>query len=425
MNKELIGALEALEKETGITKDTMFDTIEKALHEEVKTQYETSDNCRVVIDRATGDYHIYLDMTATEDEIPPIKDSNKKQGSFISLEEAKKINPLAEEGEIITIELKSDGFTRNASKAAKNHIIQKIREEQKEALFNEYKEREGSLITGIVQRVDERGNVLLDLGKTQADLRLDSQIPGERYRVGDRVRVVITEVENREKRGTVIKISRTSPLFVRRLFEEGVTEIEDGLVEIMHVSREAGSRTKMSVRSLDPNIDPIGSCVGRNGERVRNVVTELGGNEQIDIIVWNEEPAWYIVNSLNPAKSVACLVDEDEKKAFLTVSDQQLSLAIGKSGQNVRLAAKLTGYGIDIKSESQVEEIRKTDPELYELRYKPQESEDQDYDSEYYSGGSDEEYDSDIAEALDFLDGAAKEYDESGYGTSNEEDSGE
>ena len=396
MNKELIAALEALEKEKGISKEIMFDTIESALLEEVKAQYSIADNCRVEVNRETGVYHIFLDMTATEDEIPPVKDSNKKQGEFISLEEARKIKPDAEEGEIITIELKSDEFSRNACKTAKNHIIQKIREEQKEALINDFKDKIGQLVTGIVQRVDDRGNVLLDLGKTQTELRKDALVEGESFRVGDRVRVVVTEADNVEKKGPLIRISRSSPQLVKCLFEENVTEIGDGVVEIMSVAREAGSRTKMAVRSNDPEIDPIGSCVGKNGERVRNVVSELG-NEQIDIIEWNEEMAWYVVNALSPAKVVACLVDQDEKKAYVTVSDEQLSLAIGKQGQNVRLAAKLTNFGIDIKSESQVEDLKTSDPETYALRYMPREQEESDEEYE------DETADTDTQETIELL----------------------
>ena len=403
MNKELMAALEALEKEKGISRETMFDTIESALLEEVKAQYAVSDNCRVEINRETGEYHIYLDMTATEDEFPLLKENNKKQGEFISLEEARKINPQAEEGEIISIELKSDGFSRTASKAAKNHIIQKIREEQRESLVNEYKDKIGTLVTGVVQRVDERGNVTIDLGKTQTELRKDALVEGESFRVGDRVRVVVTEADNGDKKGPLIRISRSSPQLVKCLFEENVTEIGDGIVEIMSVAREAGSRTKMAVRSNDPEIDPIGSCVGKNGERVRNVVSELG-NEQIDIIEWNEEMAWYVVNSLSPAKVVACLVDQDEKKAYVTVSDDQLSLAIGKQGQNVRLAAKLTNFGIDIKSESQVEELKTTDPETYALRYMPQ-----DMDEDAQEDAEEEGIDPEMQEALDFLGEAAAE----------------
>lgn len=412
MNKELIAALEALEKEKGISKENMFDTIESALLEEVKEQYSIADNCRVELNRETGEYHIYLDMTATEDEIPPVKDS-KKQGEFITLEEARMINPGAEEGEIITVELKSDEFSRNASKKAKSHIIQKIREHQKEALINDFKDKIGQIVTGIVQRVDERGNVLLDLGKTQTELRKDALVEGETFRVGDRVRVVVTEVDNQDKKspqdkkgsqdkkGPLIRISRSSPQLVKCLFEENVTEISDGIVEIMSVAREAGSRTKMAVRSNDPEIDPIGSCVGKNGERVRNVVSELG-NEQIDIIEWNEDMGWYVVKALSPAKVVACTLDPYEKKAYVTVSDEQLSLAIGKQGQNVRLAAKLTNYGIDIKSESQVEEIKTTDPETYARRYMRRDQE-EDYEEEYA--------DPDMREALDFLGEAAAEAD--------------
>lgn len=406
MNKELLAALEALEKEKGISKEVMFDTIEKALLEEVKTTYEISDNCRVEMDRKTGVYHIYLDMTATEDEIPPTGKGNKKHGEFISLDEARKIKPDVEEGEIITIELKSDEFSRTASKAAKSLIIQKIREEQKDLLVKEFKDKLNQLVTGIVQRVDDKGNVLLDLGKTQVEMRRDALVEGEEYRVGDRVRVVVTYAGKGDKYGNTIHVSRSSPQLVKCLFEECVTEINDGLVEIMSVAREAGSRTKMAVRSLDNDIDPIGTFVGKNGERVRTVVNELG-NEQIDIIEWNEEMVWYVVNALSPAKVVACLMDPYENKAYVTVSDDQLSLAIGKQGQNVRLASRLTNFGIDIKSESQVEELKITDPELYEQRYMPRDDE-PDYDEEY----SEDEHPDEIDEAeAGISDGGAEETD--------------
>lgn len=358
MNKDLISAVEALEMEAGISKETMFDTIEKALREEYKAQYgnskEEARDCRVVVDRETGDFHLFADRTVVDDaELDIEHDYDDKD---IKLSSAKKIKEDAKPGDVIEVEFKTDEFTRTASKAAKNAIVQKIREEQKEALYKEYKDKEGNIITGIVQRVDDKGNILLDIGKTQTDLRVDEQVPGERYERGDRIRVVVSEVVTREKRGTMIRVSRTSPLLVKRLFEEGVTEIQSGLVEIKAIAREAGSRTKMAVVSNDPSVDPVGACVGRNGERVKTIVNELG-NEQIDIIVWDENPAQLIVNALSPAKVVSIIADEDEKKAQLVVSDKQLSLAIGKAGQNVRLAAKLTGYGIDIKSESQAEDI--------------------------------------------------------------------
>ncbi len=358
MNKDLISAVEALEIEAGISKETMFDTIEKALREEYKAQYgnskEESQDCRVVVDRETGDFHLFADRTVVDDaELDIEHDYNDKD---IKLSSAKKIKEDAKPGDVIEVEFKTDEFTRTASKAAKNAIVQKIREEQKEALYKEYKDKEGNIITGIVQRIDDKGNILLDIGKTQTDLRVDEQVPGERYERGDRIRVVVSEVVTREKRGTIIRVSRTSPLLVKRLFEEGVTEIQSGLVEIKAIAREAGSRTKMAVVSNDPSVDPVGACVGRNGERVKTIVNELG-NEQIDIITWDENPAQLIVNALSPAKVVSIIADEDEKKAQLVVSDKQLSLAIGKAGQNVRLAAKLTGYGIDIKSESQAEDF--------------------------------------------------------------------
>lgn len=367
MNKDLISAVEALEMEAGISKETMFDTIEKALREEYRAQYgiskEESPDCRVVVDRQTGDFHIYAERTVVEDaDMEGEHDYNDKQ---IKLTCAQKIKEDAKPGDVVEVEFKSDGFTRTASKAAKNAIVQKIREEQKEALYKEFKEKEGNLITGVVQRIDDRGNILLDIGKTQTDLRVDDQVPGETYQRGDRIRVVVSEVMVRERRGTIIRVSRTSPLLVKRLFEEGVTEIQDGLVEIKGIAREAGSRTKMAVVSHDPDIDPVGACVGRNGERVKTIVNELG-NEQIDIVIWDENPAQLIVNALSPAKVVSIIADEDEKKAQLVVSDKQLSLAIGKAGQNVRLAAKLTGYGIDIKSETQAEEMSEDTNEDYD-----------------------------------------------------------
>ncbi len=369
MNSELLTALDALEKETGISKEIMFDTIENALFEEYKTQYDETSNCRVVVDRENGGLHIYSDrvvvpddfdfeqkMRESEDEnTNPKKEKKINQGKYITLSEALKIKEDAVIGDTVVVELKSDSFTRIASKSAKNKIVQKIREEQKLALYNEYKAKKGTLVTGRVQRVDDKGNVLLDLGKIQEDLRVEEQVPGEVYRTGDRLRVCIKEVDNKEKRGVRIKLSRKAPELVKCLYEEGITEIAKGIVEIKGVAREAGSRTKLAVMSNDPQVDPLGACVGHSGERVRKIIEELGGTEQIDVVNWDENPAQFIVNALSPAKVVSISADEDDKKAKLVVADHQLSLAIGKAGQNVRLAAKLTGYGIDIKSESQVE----------------------------------------------------------------------
>lgn len=368
MNKELIAALNLLEKENGISKEVMFDAIEKSLMDEYKTQFNTVENGRVVLDRVTGDFHIYSDRKVVEKVIIPenVKDNNKRNtekyisATEISLADARKIKPSCQIGDIVTVEVKSEEFSRRAAKNAKGTIVQKIREEEKAAIYNEYHSKEKEIITGVVQRIDEKGNILVDIGRTQTTLKVSDQVPSEHFERGDRIKLYVVSVSNKEKPGTLVKVSRVSPMLVERLFEEEVTEIKDGIVEIMGIAREAGSRTKMAVRAKVPNVDPVGACVGINGARVKAIVNELG-NEQIDIIEWDENPAQYIVNALSPAKvvSISACDDENGKKATVVVSDQQLSLAIGKAGQNVRLAAKLTGYGIDIKSESQIEDSAK------------------------------------------------------------------
>jgi N utilization substance protein A len=362
MNKELIAALDALEKENGISKEVMFDAIEKSLMDEYKTQFNTVENGRVVLDRITGDFHIYSDRVVVEEVTIPEKTDNTKKSNEkyvsateIAIKDARKIKPDCQLGDIVTVEVKSEEFSRRAAKNAKGTIVQKIREEEKSAIYNEYHAKEKEIITGIVQRIDEKGNVLVDIGRTQTTLKVSDQVKGENFERGDRIKLYVVSVSNKEKPGTLVKVSRTSPMLVERLFEEEVTEIKDGIVEIMGIAREAGSRTKMAVRAKVPNVDPVGACVGVNGARVKAIVNELG-NEQIDIIEWDENPAQLIVNALSPAKVVSATADDEEKKAQIVVSDQQLSLAIGKSGQNVRLAAKLTGFGIDIKSEAQVNE---------------------------------------------------------------------
>ena len=376
MNKELILALEALEKENGISKDIMLDTIEKSLREEFKQEFNTVDNCEVTLDRVTGDFHIYALRTVV-DELTPgeaAEDAKKSQklnlpyGREILLEEAKKIDPKCQAGDIVKIEIKSEAFSRRAAKNAKGIIVQKIREEEKAAIYNEYHSKENEIITGIVQRIDEKGNVLVDIGRTQTTLRKNECVKGETFQRGDRIKLYVLEVSNssknanntdkdKEKSGSlIIKVSRKTPLLVKRLFEQEVSEIKDGIVKIVSIAREEGSRTKIAVKAEDPNVDPVGACVGVNGARVRAIVNELG-NEQIDVIEWSDNPAQYIFNALSPAKAVSISAYDDEnlKKATVVVSDQQLSLAIGKAGQNVRLAAKLTGYSIDIKSESAME----------------------------------------------------------------------
>ena len=359
MNKELIAALNLLEKENGISKEVMFDAIEKSLMDEYKTQFNTVENGRVVLDRVTGDFHIYSDRKVVEKVIIPenVKDNNKRNtekyisATEISLADARKIKPSCQIGDIVTVEVKSEEFSRRAAKNAKGTIVQKIREEEKAAIYNEYHSKEKEIITGVVQRIDEKGNILVDIGRTQTTLKVSDQVPSEHFERGDRIKLYVVSVSNKEKPGTLVKVSRVSPMLVERLFEEEVTEIKDGIVEIMGIAREAGSRTKMAVRAKVPNVDPVGACVGINGARVKAIVNELG-NEQIDFIEWDENPAQLIVNALSPAKVISAMANDEEKKAEIVVSEQQLSLAIGKSGQNVRLAAKLTGFGIDIKSEA-------------------------------------------------------------------------
>ena len=359
MNKELITALNLLEKENGISKEVMFDAIEKSLMDEYKTQFNTVENGRVVLDRVTGDFHIYSDRKVVEKVIIPenVQDNNKRNtekyisATEISLADARKIKPSCQIGDIVTVEVKSEEFSRRAAKNAKGPLVQKIREEEKAAIYNEYHSKEKEIITGVVQRIDEKGNILVDIGRTQTTLKVSDQVPSEHFERGDRIKLYVVSVSNKEKPGTLVKVSRVSPMLVERLFEEEVTEIKDGIVEIMGIAREAGSRTKMAVRAKVPNVDPVGACVGINGARVKAIVNELG-NEQIDIIEWDENPAQLIVNALSPAKVISAMANDEEKKAEIVVSEQQLSLAIGKSGQNVRLAAKLTGFGIDIKSEA-------------------------------------------------------------------------
>ena len=372
MNKELILAIEALEKENGIDKEIMFDAIEKSLMDEYKAEFDKADNGRVVLDRRTGDFHIYSDRTVVEEvEVPEFLDTKKGKyvsGTEIALADARKIKPGCQLGDVITIEVKSEEFSRKAAKNAKNTIVQTIREQEKNALYNELHAKEKEIVTGVVQRINDNGDMTIDIGRTQAVLKADDNFKDKQFKCGDRIKVYVASVSNRERSGVSVKISRKSQELVKKLFEEEVTEIKDGTVEIMAIAREAGSRTKMAVRANVPHVDPVGACVGINGARVKNIVNELG-NEQIDIVEWDDNPAQLIVNALSPAKVVSAVADEEEKKAKIIVSEQQLSLAIGKSGQNVRLAAKLTGYGIDIKSEADPEAFADMDKDNAEIVY--------------------------------------------------------
>ena len=342
MNKELMGALDELEREKNISKETLLDAIEQSLIQAYKNHFGKADNVHVTINRETGDFSVYADRRVVED---PAEE--------VSLVEAQKQNTNAEVGDILKVPVHSDKFGRIATQNAKNVILQKIREEERKVLFDQYHGNEKEVVTGIVQRVVGH-NVSVNLGKADAILAENEQVKGETFKPTERIKVYILEVKDTPK-GPRILVSRTHPGLVKRLFESEVAEVKDGTVEIKSIAREAGSRTKLAVWSNDPDVDPVGACVGVNGARVSAIVNELRG-EKIDIINWDENPAILIENALSPAKVIAVMADPDEKTALVVVPDYQLSLAIGKEGQNARLAARLTGFKIDIKSETQARE---------------------------------------------------------------------
>lgn len=345
MNKELMEALNILEKEKDISKDTMLEAIENSLLTACKNHFGKADNVKVVIDRNTCDFEVYAEKEVTEN----VEDDLLQ----ISLEKARDIDAHANLGDTVHVEIKSKEFGRIATQNAKNVILQKIREEERKVLFNQFYGKEKEVVTGIVQRYVGK-NISINLGKCDAMLNENEQVKGEVFRPTERIKVYILEVKDTTK-GPRILVSRTHPELVKRLFESEVAEVKDGIVEIKGIAREAGSRTKLAVYSNDPNVDPVGACVGVNGSRVNAIVEELRG-EKIDIINWDENPALLIENALSPAKVICVVADEDEKTAQVIVPDYQLSLAIGKVGQNARLAARLTGYKIDIKSETQARE---------------------------------------------------------------------
>ena len=345
MNKELMGALDELEREKNISKETLLDAIEQSLIQAYKNHFGKADNVHVTINRETGDFSVYADRRVVEFVEDPAEE--------VSLVEAQKQNTNAEVGDILKVPVHSDKFGRIATQNAKNVILQKIREEERKVLFDQYHGNEKEVVTGIVQRVVGH-NVSVNLGKADAILAENEQVKGETFKPTERIKVYILEVKDTPK-GPRILVSRTHPGLVKRLFESEVAEVKDGTVEIKSIAREAGSRTKLAVWSNDPDVDPVGACVGVNGARVSAIVNELRG-EKIDIINWDENPAILIENALSPAKVIAVMADPDEKTALVVVPDYQLSLASGKEGQNARLAARLTGFKIDIKSETQARE---------------------------------------------------------------------
>jgi len=346
-NKELILALEELEKEKGIKKEYILESIETALVTAYKRNFDSLENVKVVMDPKTGATHIYA--------IKEVMENVKDEALEISLPEAQKINKTANIGDNVEVEIVPRDFGRIAAQTAKQVIIQKLREVEREVVFSEFNDRKGEIVSGLIQKADHN-IVVMDLGKLEGVMPSKEQIPTERYRVNDKIKGYVLDVEKGAKGAPQVIVSRSHPDFVRKLLEFEIPEIYEGVIEIKSVSRDPGYRSKVAVYSPDPNIDPVGSCVGQKGVRIQNVINELNG-EKIDVIEWNEDPSIYIAASLLPAKILAVDIKEDEKFAQVIVPDDQLSLAIGKSGQNARLAAKLTNWKIDIKSETQYREM--------------------------------------------------------------------
>lgn len=342
---ELIEALDSIEKEKQISKDIILDAIENSLLAACKNQYGKSENIRVSINRETGEIKVFSDHEVVEDDM--LEDEVTQMG----LTEATLKFGNVSIGDTVSLEVTPKNFGRIAAQKAKQVVVQKIREEERKVLYVQYLAKERDVITGIVQRYSGN-NVCVNLGKVDAMLMESEQVRGERFKPTEHIKLYVVEVKDTTK-GPRITLSRTHPEFVKRLFEEEVTEIQDGVVEIKSIAREAGSRTKMAVYTENENVDPVGACVGVNGDRVNAIVRELRG-EKIDIITWSENPEILIENALSPAKVISVEADEEEKTARVIVPDEQLSLAIGKEGQNARLAAKLTGYKIDIKCEKDI-----------------------------------------------------------------------
>ena len=350
MNQEFIGALKEIVKDKGISEDLLFTTIEDALVAAYKKNYagptSSAQNVKVTIDRESGEIHVYSQKIVVEEVFDNVTE--------IALEEAQEIKPTYDLDDVVDFEVTPKNFGRVAAQLAKGVVTQRIREAERSIIYNEYKEKEYDIITGTVLRED-KGNVFVNIGKLETAIGPNEQIPREKYKFNEKIKLYVVEVKNTSK-GAQIIVSRTHPGLVKRLFELEVPEIYEGVVEIKSISREAGSRSKIAVVSHDENVDPMGACVGPKGARVQNILNELKG-EKIDIIKWSKNPEEFIASSLSPAKVVSVTVDEDSKSAKVVVEDNQLSLAIGKEGQNVRLAAKLTNWKIDIKSKSQAEAI--------------------------------------------------------------------
>lgn len=395
MNVEFIEALAEIEKEKGVCKDILIEAIEAALISAYKRNFGSLQNVRVQIDRETGEIKVF----ARKNVVNEVEDERLE----MSLTEAKNKDPRYDIDDIVEIEVTPRDFGRIAAQTAKQVVVQRIREAERGIIFEEFSNREGDIVTGIVQRYEQR-NVIIDLGKTEAVLASTEQIPSENYNHADRIKTYIIEVKKTTK-GPQIMVSRTHPGLLKRLFELEVPEIHDGVVELKSVAREAGARSKIAVASKYENVDPVGACVGPKGMRVQTIVTELKG-EKIDIVKWSEDPAKFVASALSPAKVVNVRINEEEKIASVVVPDYQLSLAIGKEGQNARLAAKLTSWKIDIKSESQAIEQGEY-IENYSNDYNYDDEYNEDYDEEYsedYENEFEEDYNDEYDDEYEYED---------------------
>ena len=344
MNKEFFEALEELSIEKGINKNYILDAIETALLTAYKRNFNSQENVKIVIDEEKASIKVYSLREVVEEVFDPAIE--------IELSDARKIDKKANLGDIVEVEITPANFGRISAQTAKQVIVQKLREAEREIVFSEYSDRQGEIVSGIVQKVD-KNIVIVDLGRIEGIMTLNEQIPGEVYNVNDKIKAYVVEVQKNSKGIPQMIISRTHPGFVRRLFELEIPEIYEGLIEIKNIVREPGSRTKIAVYSKDMNIDPVGSCVGPRGIRIQNILNELK-DEKIDVVEWSEDPVQYIASALSPATVLAVDIDEENMSSKVVVPDNQLSLAIGKDGQNARLSAKLTGWKIDIKSETQI-----------------------------------------------------------------------
>lgn len=405
MNVEFLEALHDLERERGISKDVLLEAIEAALISAYKKNFGSLQNVRVHIDRASGEIKVFSRKAIVEEPADPRLE--------VSLADARKLNPNYQIDDVVEFEVTPREFGRIAAQTAKQVVVQRIREAERGMIYEEFSNREGDIVTGVVQRTENK-NVFVDLGKVEALLAPSEQMNGETYRHGDRIKAYIVEVKKTTK-GPQVLISRTHPGLLKRLFELEVPEIHDGTVELKAASREAGARSKIAVYSKDENVDPVGACVGPKGMRVQTVVNELKG-EKIDIVKWHPDPSKFVANALSPAKVISVEIIEVDKVARVIVPDYQLSLAIGKEGQNARLAAKLTNWKIDIKSESQAKALQITPPMYDDYSEEYDEIYDEQYDDEEYEAYDDEAYDDYNEEAYeDYNAEVYDDYDEETY----------